>query len=136
MYPLYPQSIHTPHAPLPVGPYQQAIQAQGTWIFLSGQIPLDTQGQVVGDDIVIQTRQVMANLGAVLKAAGCDWHHVVKTTIYLIDLGDLALMNQVYGEYFANGYAPARSCVQVARLPKDVRVEIDGIALLSNGSLS
>jgi 2-iminobutanoate/2-iminopropanoate deaminase len=128
-----PQPIHTPDAPQPVGSYHQAIRAQGTWVFLSGQIPLDTQGQVVGDDIAIQTRQVMENLGAVLRAAGCDWYHVVKTTIYLVDLGDFATVNQVYGEYFPTDYAPARACVQVARLPKDVRVEIDGIAVLING---
>ena len=127
-----PQPIYTPHAPQPVGPYRQAVQAQGSWLFLSGQIPLDAQGQIVGEDITGQTRQVMDNLGAVLQAAGCDWHQVVKTTVYLIDLGDFNAMNQVYGEYFPAGYAPARACVQVARLPKDVRVEIEAIALLPN----
>lgn len=130
-----PQPIFTPNAPPPVGPYRQAIQAQGTWVFLAGQIPLDAHGQIVGEDITTQTRQVMENLGAVLKAAGCDWHQVVKTTVYLIDMGDFAAMNQVYGAYFPSGYAPARACVQVARLPKDVRVEIDAIAVLSHGNL-
>lgn len=128
-----PQPIHTPDAPPPVGPYHQAIQAQGTWVFLSGQIPLDTHGHIVGADISTQTRQVMENLGAVLRAAGCDWHQVVKTTVYLVDLGDFAAVNQVYGEYFPADYAPARACVQVARLPKDVRVEIDGIAVIPPG---
>ncbi|MEN9208483.1 MAG: RidA family protein [Gloeomargarita sp. GMQP_bins_120] len=125
-----PQPIQTTDAPWPVGPYQQAIRAQGTWVFLSGQIPLNTQGEVVGKDITAQTRQVMENLGAVLRAAGCSWQHVVKTTVYLVDLGDFAAMNQVYAEYFPAGYAPARSCVQVARLPKDVRVEIEAIAVM------
>jgi len=125
-----PQPIQTPSAPLPIGPYRQAIQAQGTLVFLSGQIPLNAQGQMVGDEITLQTRQVMENLGAVLKAAGCGWQQVVKTTIYLVDLGDFAAVNQVYGEYFSEGYAPARACVQVARLPKDARVEIDAIAVL------
>ncbi|WAS05398.1 RidA family protein [Gloeomargaritales cyanobacterium VI4D9] len=125
-----PQPIQTPTAPLPIGPYHQAIQAQGTFVFLSGQIPLNSQGQMVGDDITLQTRQVMENLGAVLKAAGCGWQQVVKTTIYLVDLGDFSAVNQVYGEYFSDGYAPARACVQVARLPKDARVEIDAIAIL------
>lgn len=125
-----PQPIQTADAPWPVGPYQQAIRAQGTWVFLSGQIPLNAQGEVVGGDITTQTRQVMENLGAVLRAAGCSWQHVVKTTVYLVDLGDFAAMNQVYAEYFPAGYAPARSCVQVARLPKDVRVEIEAIAVM------
>ncbi len=128
-----PQPIHTPDAPQPVGPYHQAMRAQGTWVFLSGQIPLDTQGQIVGEDIATQTRQVMENLGAVLKAAGCDWSQVVKTTIYLMDLGDFAAVNQVYGEYFPADYAPARACVQVARLPKDVQIEIDAIAVIPPG---
>ncbi|APB32915.1 putative endoribonuclease [Gloeomargarita lithophora Alchichica-D10] len=128
-----PQPIQTPFAPLPIGPYRQAIQAQGTLVFLSGQIPLDAQGQVVSDNVTLQTRQVMENLGAVLKAAGCDWQQVVKTTVYLIDLADFAAVNQVYGEYFPADYAPARACVQVTRLPKDVRVEIDAIAVLAPG---
>ncbi|MCS7030459.1 MAG: RidA family protein [Gloeomargarita sp. SKYG116] len=126
----FPQAIQTAQAPLPVGPYQQAVLAQGTWVFLSGQIPLNTQGEIVGADITTQTRQVMENLGAVLQAAGCTWQHVVKTTVYLVDLADFAAMNQVYAEYFPAGYAPARACVQVARLPKDVRVEIDAIAVI------
>jgi len=125
-----PQPIYTPDAPPPVGPYRQAVCAQGRWVFLAGQIPLNPQGQVVGEDIETQTRQVMENLGAVLRAAGCDWSQVVKTTIYLVDLGDFAAMNRVYEAYFPPDYAPARACVQVARLPKDVRIEMDAIAVL------
>ncbi|WP_448380767.1 RidA family protein [Gloeomargarita sp.] len=127
---MMPHPIYTPAAPAPVGPYRQAIVAQGRWVFLAGQIPLNPQGQVVGEDIATQTRQVMENLGAVLQAAGGDWSQVVKTTIYLVDLGDFAVVNQVYGSYFPADYAPARACVQVARLPRDVRVEIDAIAVL------
>ncbi|MCS6781842.1 MAG: RidA family protein [Gloeomargarita sp. SKYBB_i_bin120] len=125
-----PQPVQTERAPLPVGPYQQAVLAQGTWLFLSGQIPLNAQGELVDGDITAQTRQVMENLGAVLQAAGCSWQHVVKTTVYLVDLADFAAMNQVYAEYFPAGYAPARACVQVARLPKEARVEIEAIAVV------
>ena len=125
--------VHTDRAPAPVGPYNQAIVAQGSLLFVSGQIPLDpTTGAIVSaDDVAGQTRQVMANLQAVLEAGGANFGQVVKTTVFLTDLNDFAQVNEIYGEYFAPGYAPARACVEVSRLPKGVKVEIDCIAVLS-----
>ena len=123
------QKIETPLAPAAIGPYSQAIQA-GSLVFLSGQIPLDPHtGEMVAGGIEAQTRQVMSNLGEVLKAAGLDFDSLVKTTIYLVDLGDFATVNRIYGAFFAE-MPPARATVQVARLPKDVKVEIDAIAVL------
>jgi len=120
--------IETSSAPSPIGPYAQAIRANG-FIFLSGQIPLDPQtGAVVQGDIAVQTRQVMQNVSAILAAAGSGLTKIVKTTIFLIDLDDFAQLNRVYGEYLAD-VKPARATVQVARLPKEVRVEIEVIAL-------
>jgi 2-iminobutanoate/2-iminopropanoate deaminase len=122
------QKIETTQAPAAIGPYSQAIQA-GNLLFLSGQIPLDPgTGEIVPGGIGAQTRQVMDNLGAVLKAAGLDFDCLVKTTIYLVDLGDFATVNGIYGERFA-GTPPARATVQVAALPKGVLVEIDGVAV-------
>jgi len=123
--------IRTPQAPAPVGPYNQAIAAQGL-LFVAGQIPLDPQsGAIVGaGDVAKQTEQVMANLGAVLQEAGVGWAQVVKTTVFLKNLEDFGAMNAVYAEHFQEHNAPARACVEVARLPKDVLVEIDCIALL------
>lgn len=124
------QVIHTPHAPEPVGPYSQAIAATGEMLFLSGQIPLDPAGNLVGgDDVVAQTHQVMQNLLAVLEAAGANFDNVVKVGIFLSDMNDFQAMNEVYADYLGDA-APARATVQVARLPKDVRVEIDCIAVL------
>lgn len=122
--------IYSAAAPAPVGPYSQAVQAGG-WLFVAGQIPLDPQtGSIVGaDDIGVQTEQVMANLGAILMEAGTDWEHVVKTTVFLANLDDFVAMNQVYARYFSEATAPARACVEVSRLPKGVKVEIDCIAL-------
>ncbi len=123
------KAIQTSAAPAAIGPYSQAVQA-GNLVFLSGQIPLDpATGEVVAGGIAAQTRQVMVNLGAVLRAAGGDYAHLVKTTIYLTDLADFAVVNGIYGEYFS-GVFPARATVQVAALPKGVAVEIDGIACL------
>ncbi|MEB3249457.1 MAG: RidA family protein [Merismopediaceae bacterium] len=124
--------IRTEQAPAPVGPYNQAIAAQGL-LFVAGQIALDPQtGEIVGSgDVVAQTRRVMANLEAILKAAGTDWSKVVKTTVFLKDLGDFGAVNGVYANYFDEATAPARACVEVARLPKDVLVEIDCIACLN-----
>ena len=122
------QIVSTPAAPAAIGPYSQAI----CWdhlVFLSGQIPLDpVTGQVVGGGIEAQTRQVLENLKAVLAAAGLDLGAVVRTTLFLTDLEDFAIVNRVYAEYFPVN-PPARSTVQVARLPRDVRVEIDAIAV-------
>jgi 2-iminobutanoate/2-iminopropanoate deaminase len=125
--------IQTPNAPAPVGPYNQAIAASGPILFVSGQIALDpATGALVGDgDVVAQTEQVMANLQAVLKAGGSDFAQVVKTQVFLKDMNDFATVNGVYAKYFDEATAPARACVEVARLPKDVLVEIDCIALVS-----
>ncbi len=126
------QVINTKLAPEPVGPYNQAIKAQGSLIFLAGQIPLDPEtGSIVGDnDITQQTQQVMKNIAAILTAAGATWSHVVKTTVFLSDLTNFVPMNQVYSEYFPADTAPARACVEVSRLPKDVLVEIECIAVV------
>jgi len=124
------QAINSPAAPAAIGPYSQAIVA-GNLLFISGQIPLNpTSGQVVEGGIGEQTRQVMANLGAVLEAAGVDFSRLAKTTIFLTDLSDFSVVNGIYGEYFA-GVFPARATVQVAALPKGVAVEIEGIAFLA-----
>jgi 2-iminobutanoate/2-iminopropanoate deaminase len=121
--------VSTPDAPGAIGPYSQAIRA-GDFLFASGQIPLEaTTGQVVSGGIVEQTHQVLKNLGAVLTAAGASYDRVVKTTVYLADMGEFAAMNEVYGTYFA-APAPARATIQAARLPRDVRVEIDVVAYL------
>nr|WP_198300386.1 RidA family protein [Desulfuromonas soudanensis] len=121
------EKIETAGAPKAIGPYSQAVRA-GDYLFFSGQIPLDPRsGEVVSGGIERQTEQVMANLGAVLQAAGLEFSQVVKTTIYLQDLGDFAAVNAIYGRFFP-GIAPARATVQVAGLPKGVGVEIEGIA--------
>jgi 2-iminobutanoate/2-iminopropanoate deaminase len=125
--------IRTSDAPAPVGPYNQAIVAQGQMVFTAGQIALDPQtGAIVGDgDVAKQTEQVMVNLAAVLKAAGSSLHQIAKTNVYLKDMNDFAAMNAVYAQYFDEATAPARACVEVARLPKDVLVEIDCIAIVN-----
>ena len=121
------QPVTTSGAPGAIGPYSQAIRA-GDFVFLSGQIPLDPEtGRIAGDGIVDQTHQVLKNLGAVLTAAGASYSTVVKTTVYLADMSEFNAMNQVYADYFG-APAPARATVQAARLPRDVRVEIDAIA--------
>lgn len=122
------QSIATQKAPQAIGPYSQGIAANG-FLFLSGQIPLDpATGQVVEGDIAVQTERVLKNLEGVLEAAGSSLARVVKTTVYLKDLNDFGRMNEVYGKFFSSE-PPARATVEVARLPRDVRVEIDLIAL-------
>jgi 2-iminobutanoate/2-iminopropanoate deaminase len=120
--------IKTNEAPAAIGPYSQAVRANGM-IFLSGQIALDPRtGELVPGDVAAQTEQVMENLGAVLRAAGSDFSRVVRTTIYLVNLGDFQVVNAVYGKRFPNA-PPARATVQVAALPRGARVEIDAIAL-------
>jgi 2-iminobutanoate/2-iminopropanoate deaminase len=120
--------VQTENAPKAIGPYSQAIKANG-FVFASGQIPLDPSTmQIVEGGVREQTERVMENLSAVLEAAGSSLESVVKTTVYLKDLTDFAEMNEVYGSFFGD-VPPARSTVEVARLPKDVRVEIDVIAL-------
>jgi 2-iminobutanoate/2-iminopropanoate deaminase len=124
--------IQTNNAPAPVGPYNQAIAASGQMLFVSGQIALDpATGTLVGEgDVVAQTEQVMANLQAVLKAGGSNFAQVVKTQVFLKDMNDFATVNGIYAKYFDEATAPARACVEVARLPKDVLVEIDCIAMV------
>lgn len=126
--------IQTNQAPAPVGPYNQAIAASGQMVFVAGQVPLDPQtGLVVGDgDVVKQTEQAIANLQAILTAAGATVEDVVKTTVFLKDMNDFAAMNEVYARVFGDENAPARACVEVARLPKDVRVEIECIAVIES----
>jgi 2-iminobutanoate/2-iminopropanoate deaminase len=112
-----------------IGPYSPALKA-GNMVFLSGSIPLDpVTGQLVEGGINEQTTRVMENIKALLEAAGADFRHVVRTTVFMIDLGEFAAMNDIYASYFAAPY-PARSTVQVVKLPKDVRVEIDVIAVI------
>ncbi len=124
--------IQTDLAPKPVGPYNQAIAAQGTMIFVAGQIPLNpSTGEIVGTgEIAVQTERVMANIEAILNEAGANWENVVKTGVFLSDLKNFAAMNDVYSQYFNPTTAPARACVEVSRLPKDVLVEIECIAVI------
>ena len=124
--------VRTNKAPAPVGPYNQAIATSGQMLFVAGQVPLDPQsGQIVGEeDITAQTQQVMVNIEAILTEAGASWDDVVKTSVFLTDLANVVPMNQVYAEYFAEDTAPARACVEVSRLPKDVLVEIECIAVI------
>ena len=125
------QVIRTEQAPAPVGPYNQAIAATGKMLFVAGQIPLDPQSaDIVGGDIQAQTKQVMANIEAILTEAGAGWDNVVKTSVFLSDLANFVPMNQIYAQYFAEETAPARACVEVSRLPKDVLVEIECIAAI------
>ena len=123
------ERIATQDAPAAIGPYSQAVRAGGELVFLSGQIPLDpATGTLVEGDIAAQTRRVMENLRAVLAAAGCTFADVVRTTIYLVDLGHVAAVNEAYGAFLAEPY-PARATVQVAALPRGAHVEIDAIAV-------
>jgi 2-iminobutanoate/2-iminopropanoate deaminase len=122
--------VYTESAPKPIGHYSQALVASGNLVFTAGQIPLDpVTGAIDGTDIATQTRRALANVGAILTKAGSSAQKVVKTTVYLKDMNDFAGMNAVYAEFFGS-HAPARSTVEVARLPKDVKVEIDAIAIV------
>ena len=121
------QAISTPLAPAAIGPYSQAIRS-GSLIFVSGQIPLAPQtGQLVEGDAAVQTARVLQNLSAILEAAGSSLGHVLKTTVYLKNLDDFTMMNEVYARFFGD-VPPARATVEVARLPRNVSVEIDVIA--------
>ena len=123
------EPVATDHGPKAIGPYSQAIKANG-FVFLSGQIALDPRTQqVIEGDVATQTESALENLNAIVEAAGSSMQRVVKTTVFLADMNDFAAMNEVYGRYFVV-YPPARSTVEVARLPRNVRVEIDLIALL------
>jgi 2-iminobutanoate/2-iminopropanoate deaminase len=124
------QVISAPDAPPAMGAYSPAIKA-GNLLFVSGQIPIDpATGALIDGDITAQTEQVMRNLGALLRAAGVGFDHVVRTTVFLADMGDFAAMNEVYGRH-VTAPPPARATVQVARLPRDVKIEVDAIAVLS-----
>ena len=119
--------IATPNAPKAVGPYSQAIEANGT-LYISGQIPVNPKDGSIPGTIVEQTRQSLENVGAILKEAGMDYANVVKTTVLLNDIADFAEMNAVYAEFFT-GDKPARACYQVAALPLGVKVEIEAVAV-------
>jgi 2-iminobutanoate/2-iminopropanoate deaminase len=122
------ESITSPDAPRAIGPYSSALRA-GPLLFVSGQVPFDpATGAMVGSDIAAQTRRVLDNIGALLKAGGLTHADVVRTTVFLADMDDFAAMNDVYRTYFSEPY-PARSTVQAARLPRDARIEIDAIAM-------
>jgi len=119
--------VSTNEAPAAIGPYSQPVRS-GRFLFCSGQIPLDPKsGQIVSGDIAAQTRRVLDNIAAVLRAESLTFDNVVKTTIFLTNLGDFQKVNEIYGSYFEQPY-PTRATVQVARLPRDARVEIDAIA--------
>jgi len=122
------QSVHTDEAPKAIGPYSQAIVA-GDSVYCAGQLAFDpATGQLVEGDIAAQTARVLANLSAVLRAAGSDLSHVVKTTVFLADLGDFAAMNEAYASAFG-GHRPARSTIEVGKLPRGARIEIECIAV-------
>ncbi|RAL23172.1 RidA family protein [Thermoflavimicrobium daqui] len=121
------KKIETKNAPQAIGPYSQAIQV-GDFIYTSGQIPLTPEGELVGADIETQTHQVLKNIQAVLDQAGSDLTQVIKTTLFIKDMDQFSKINQIYGEYFSE-HKPARSCVEVARLPKDVLIEMEVVAL-------
>ena len=127
---MLPEAVITASAPAPVGPYNQAVRAGGV-LYCSGQIALDpATGLMVGaGDVEAETRQVLSNLQAVLEAGGSSPGQVLRTTVFLVDLGDFARVNAIYAELFSDGVSPARACVEVAALPKGARVEIDCIAL-------
>lgn len=125
------RAIQTPLAPPPIGPYNQAVIA-GSLIFTSGQIPIDpASGTMIEGDVKKQTEMALKNLKAILEAAGSGLDRVIKTTVFLQDMNDFAAMNEVYATFFADkATAPARSTIQVARLPKDAKVEIEAVASL------
>jgi 2-iminobutanoate/2-iminopropanoate deaminase len=120
--------ILTDKAPLPIGPYSQAVAAKGEMLFISGQIPLKPDGSLAGNDIEAQVRQTLENIKAILESAGYTIMNVVKTTVQLKDMNDFAKMNEIYAQYFAES-KPARAVFQAVRLPKDVLIEIETIAV-------
>lgn len=120
--------IETKNAPAPIGPYSQAIKTSGEFIFVSGQIPFDKDGNLAGEEIVAQTHQSIKNIEAILIEAGYTLDNVVKTTVLMKNMGDFGTMNEIYAQYFSNS-KPARAAYEVARLPKDVLIEIEAIAV-------
>jgi len=126
------QKIYTEKAPKPIGPYSQAILVDGKFVYTAGQIAIDpATNQLVEGDIRVQTRQALSNVEAVLEAAGSSMNSVVKTTVFLKNFDDFPAMNEVYAEFFS-GSAPARSTVEVARLPRDVKIEIEAVAVVDH----
>ena len=124
--------VLTKQAPAPIGPYSQAVTVSGKLIFTAGQIAIiPGTGEIIGEDVKAQTRRAIENIRAILEAGKSGLANVVKTTVFLKDMSDFSAMNEVYAEYFGQS-APARSTVEVARLPKDVRVEIEAIALVND----
>lgn len=121
------QAVSTPSAPKAIGPYSQAVRA-GSLLFVSGQVPIDpATGNIITGDIAAQTHRIFQNIGEILKAGGASFDHVVRTTVFLADMNDFAAMNDAYGTFFSSPF-PARATVQVSRLPRDARIEIDVIA--------
>ncbi|NLO19403.1 MAG: RidA family protein [Ignavibacteria bacterium] len=123
------ETVYTDKAPAPIGPYSQGIKASGTLVFCSGQIPFLPDGSLAGEDIESQTHQALKNVKAVFEAAGASMENVVKTTVLLKDMNDFATMNKIYEQYLGQS-KPARAAYEVVRLPKDVLVEIEAIALI------
>ena len=120
--------ISTDQAPAAIGPYSQAVKTNGL-VFVSGQLPINpATGELVSGDIRAETRQTMTNVGAILSAAGSAFDRIIKTTLFISDMEQFAVINEVYAEFFA-GNPPARACVEVARLPKDARVEVEAVAV-------
>lgn len=123
------RNIATDKAPLPIGPYSQAV-VNDAYVFVSGQVPFNPQtGELIEGDIALQTERVLLNISAILSEAGTSLDHVVKTTVFLVDMNDFVSMNEAYGRYFKT-VPPARSTVEVARLPRDARIEIEVIAAI------
>jgi 2-iminobutanoate/2-iminopropanoate deaminase len=123
------QPVSTDAAPKAIGPYSQAVRA-GQFLFVSGQVPIDpSTGELVTGDIAAQTERVLRNIEEILKAATLSLDHVVRTTVYLADMNDFGRMNEIYGRFFTSP-GPARATVQVSRIPKDARIEIDAIAVM------
>lgn len=122
------QKIESKNTPKAIGPYSPAVKL-GDFVYLSGQLGMSVDGELVSEDVVEQTHQAMKNMGSLLAEMGLSYRHVVKTTVFVKDLNDFAKVNEVYGSYFNEGTYPARSCVEVARLPKDAKVEIECMAL-------
>jgi 2-iminobutanoate/2-iminopropanoate deaminase len=120
------EPINSNKAPAAVGPYSQGVKT-GNLFYSSGQVPLTLQGEIVSEDVKEQAKQVLENIGAVLEAAELSYENVIKTNIFITDMNDFSVINEVYGEYFT-GKLPARSCVEVSRLPLDAKVEIEVVA--------
>ncbi len=122
------QKFESDKAPKAIGPYSPAVKL-GDFVYLSGQLGMDENANLVSDDVVLQTKRAMENIEAVLGSMGLGFRHIVKTTVFVSDLNDFDKVNEVYGSYFTEGVYPARSCVEVSRLPKDAKVEIECIVI-------